>query len=180
MAQVPIEQAGDRLVRTPFFARRLLAEAGIAPVERAARMPSYSLERFAVLGRLLIAQIFLMAGTFKFLSWSDTAATMEQHGIPLIPLALPAAALTEIIGGLMILIGFKARLGALFLFLFLIPTTLLFHNFWAFDDAQERQMQMINFMKNLAIMGGLWMIVCLGAGGMSFDSRNRHSEVNHA
>ena len=87
----------------------------------------------------------------------------------LIPVLLPAAAVLELAGGLSLLLGFRARLGALALVLFLVPTTLIFHNFWAYQGP-EAQNQMIHFMKNLALMGGLLVVVGLGAGPCSFDA----------
>ena len=71
-------------------------------------------------------------------------------------------------GGLSVLTGFKARWGALALVLFLVPVTAIFHNFWTLQG-MEQQMQMIHFMKNLAIMGGLLSIVARGAGLASVD-----------
>ncbi len=69
-----------------------------------------------------------------------------------------------------LLLGFKARVGAVLLIIFLIPATLIFHNFWAFEG-MERQMQMIMFMKNLAILGGLLLVLGLGPGPISVDQR---------
>jgi putative oxidoreductase len=77
--------------------------------------------------------------------------------------------LIEIFGGLAILAGFHTRLVAWILFLFLIPTTVLFHNFWAVQGA-ARQGSMGEFEKNLAIMGGLLIVANFGAGAYSLDS----------
>jgi len=93
---------------------------------------------------------------------------MADKGMPAVPVFLVGAILCEIGGGLSLLLGCKARLGALLLFLFLIPTTLVFHNFWDYQGA-EQKMQMINFMKNLAIMGGLALVVGFGPGPISVD-----------
>jgi putative oxidoreductase len=119
-------------------------------------------------GRLLLSAIFLLSGLTKFMDWNGTAAYMAGHGLPLIPVLLPIAAIVEIAGGLAILIGFKSRLAALLLFLYLIPTTLVFHNFWTAAGI-EHVNQMQHFLKNLAIMGGLAMIVGLGPGFPSVD-----------
>ena len=69
-----------------------------------------------------------------------------------------AALLTELGAGLSLLLGYKARLGALILFLFLIPVTLTFHNFWTYTDPKEHTVHMIMFMHNLALMGGLLLV----------------------
>jgi putative oxidoreductase len=85
---------------------------------------------------------------------------------------LALAIFAELAGGLSLLLGFLTRIGAVGLFIFLIPTTLLFHNFWAAPEAQHQE-QMVNFLKNLAVMGGLLMVVAYGAGPLSIDSAMR-------
>lgn len=127
----------------------------------------------ALLGRMLLAQIFLISGVGKILDWSGTEATMASKGMPLVPLFHIGALMCELGGGLALLVGFRARLAALVLFLFLIPTTLVFHNFWAVPPAEQMQ-QTINFMKNLAIMGGLAFAMSFGPGPISID-RGGHS-----
>lgn len=119
-------------------------------------------------GRLLLSFIFLMSGYGKIVGWSGTAGYMAKAGMPAVPLFLVLAIVFELGGSLMLLLGFRARFGALMLILFLIPTTLIFHHFWSFPPA-EKQMQTINFMKNLAIMGGLLMVIAHGSGPMSLD-----------
>lgn len=69
-----------------------------------------------------------------------------------------------------VLAGYKARLGALALFAFLIPVTLVFHSYWTYP-AGEQVLQRILFMKNLAIMGGLAQVVAFGPGTLSLDAR---------
>ncbi|MEW5877470.1 MAG: DoxX family protein [Acidobacteriota bacterium] len=86
----------------------------------------------------------------------------------LVPLFLSAAILLELAGGLSLLMAFKTRIGALLLIPFLIPTTLIFHNSWALDGA-DRQMQIIHFMGNLAILGGLLVVSGRDPGSMSVD-----------
>jgi putative oxidoreductase len=122
-----------------------------------------------LLGRLLISMIFILAGFGKFMDYSATAEYMASKGMSLVPVFLVAAALIEIIGGLAVLFGVKTRWGAALLLFFLIPTTLIFHDFWNFEDA-NRQVQMIEFLKNLAIMGGLLYVLCHGAGRISIDT----------
>lgn len=79
---------------------------------------------------------------------------MAGKGIPLASVALVITLLIEIGGGLLVLTGYKARYAALVIALWLVPVTLIFHNFWASPAAQQQD-QMINFLKNLAIIGGL-------------------------
>ena len=131
---------------------------------------TYAIPWAPLAGRILLATIFLLSGLTKFTDWNGTASYMSAHGIPLIPLLLPIAALVEIAGGLAILVGVRTRAAALVLFLYLIPTTLVFHNFWSYGGL-EYVNQMQHFLKNLAIMGGLAMLVGLGPGFPSVDNR---------
>lgn len=131
------------------------------------------LERFAPLvGRILLAQIFLASGLNKIGAWEQTAGYMASKNMPLVPLFLVAAILFEVGGGLSVALGYKAKLGAAALIIFLIPASLIFHNFWTYQGI-EQQVQMIMFMKNLAIMGGLLLVIGLGAGPLSLDSRKK-------
>lgn len=121
-----------------------------------------------LLGRICLSTIFILAGIGKFLDYEGTAKYMTEAGMTMIPFFLYGAALVEILGGLSLLFGFKTRLGATILLLFLIPTTLIFHAFWNYDGAM-RTMQMIEFLKNLAIFGGLFYVVVCGPGRLSID-----------
>jgi len=123
-----------------------------------------SLESVGMLvGRILIAAIFVMAGVMKLGDPAGTGAYMTSQGIPegLAVSLLYLAAFVEIIGGLMVGFGYKVRLAGIILFLFLIPTTLIFHLF-AHQPTQV--------LKNLAIMGGLLVLSVHGAGAFSIDS----------
>jgi putative oxidoreductase len=119
-------------------------------------------------GRILLALIFIIAGFGKVTSFSGTAAYMASHGIPAAEVILIPTILIELGGGILLAIGFKARWAAFAIFLFIIPTSLIFHAFWAVDPAQV-QMQMIQFQKNLAIMGGMLYVMVNGAGPWSVD-----------
>ena len=125
----------------------------------------------AVPGRLLLSAIFLISGFGKITAFSAMAGMMASK-LPAPKLMLALAIVAEIGGGLSLLLGLLSRLGALGLFVYLIPTTLLFHNFWA-ADAAHHQEQLINFLKNLAIMGGLLMVIAHGAGPLSIDAAMR-------
>jgi putative oxidoreductase len=110
-----------------------------------------------MLGRVLLSIIFLLSGLGKIMDWDGNAKLMASQGMPLIPLLLAGAIIIELAGGLSVLLGWKVRWGALLLFLYLIPTTLIFHDFWAFSGP-EMQTQLVNFLKNLSIMGGLLLV----------------------
>jgi putative oxidoreductase len=95
---------------------------------------------------------------------------MASKGMPFSEVLLVGTIIVELGGGLMLLAGWQARIAALAIFLFIIPATLIFHNFWAVDPAQA-QGQMIHFMKNVTIMGGMLYVMAFGAGPLSLDNR---------
>jgi len=119
-------------------------------------------------GRILLSLIFLLSALGKAAGFAGTAAMMAQKGFPAASLFLAAAIGIELLGGLSVLTGYKARIGAGLLIFFLVPTTLIFHNFWAYQG-MEQQMQMANFLKNVAIAGGLALVIAFGPGRLSFD-----------
>lgn len=126
----------------------------------------------ALAGRILISAIFLMSGIAKLTDLSGTVGHMNGAGIPHAEVLAIIAGIAEICGGLAILLGFMGRLGAIGLVVFMIPTTILFHGFWRFEGA-EAKTQMVNFMKNLAIIGGLLMVAAYGPGKYSIDQKVR-------
>src|SRR3989339_161443 len=104
-----------------------------------------------LIARILISAIFLMSGWGKIINPAGTQQYMAAHGMPFAGLLLLGAIILEIGGGLSVLLGYKARWGAIALVVFLIPTTIIFHTKFS------EQLQVIMFMKNLAILGGLLM-----------------------
>jgi putative oxidoreductase len=116
---------------------------------------SVNWHRFAlVTSRVLLAFIFVFSGIMKFYNWDGSLSYMNTKNLPVPEFLLFMAAIIEIGAGLLLAFGRKVRASCLILFLYLIPTTLIFHNFWSFEGV-EAQTQMINFLKNLSIMGGL-------------------------
>lgn len=122
-----------------------------------------------LVGRLLFVLIFLKFGPNNFAK--QTIAFAASQGVPFASLVVPLSGVLALAGGLSILLGFRAKIGASLIVLFLIPVTLMMHKFWTVHDAGMAQLQMILFMKNFAILGGALMISQLGAGPMSFDAR---------
>ena len=114
-------------------------------------------------GRLLLAYIFVVNGYGKIADFSGAAGYMASAGMPMVEPLLVGAIVIELAGGLMLAAGWKARWAAWAIFLFLIPTTLIFHTAWADGE------QMIQFQKNLAIMGGMLYVAFMGAGKLSLD-----------
>ena len=86
-------------------------------------------------------------------------------------LLVPASGILALVGGLSILLGYRAKMGAWLLVLFLVPVTVMMHNFWAVKDPMMAQMQMAMFLKNVTMLGGALLISQLGAGPWSFDAR---------
>lgn len=109
-------------------------------------------------GRLLIAALFIPAGLLKVPGFAATAGYMTAKGLPVVTLLLVLTILIEAGGGLMILLGWRAREAALVLFLFLIPVTVIFHGFWGIEDPLKAAAEQRSFMKNIAIMGGVLFI----------------------
>lgn len=130
-----------------------------------------TLNRFGpLLGRLLIAFIFLFAGVGKITGFEGTVGYIASKGLPLPELGAIGATVMEIGGSLLLIVGWNTRLAAAALFVFTAMTALFFHNFWAMP-ADQAQGQMIHFMKNMAMMGGLLYVVVHGSGPISLDSR---------
>jgi putative oxidoreductase len=114
-------------------------------------------------GRLLISVIFILSGFQKITGYAATQGYMEAMHVP--GALLPLVIAVELLGGLAILVGFQTRIAAFLLAGFTLVAGVLFH----FQPAD--QMQMINFMKNLSITGGLLFVVLHGAGAFSLDNR---------
>ena len=123
-----------------------------------------------LVGRILIALIFLVSGIGKAMGLAGTAGYIASKGLPMPQVLAAIAAAVEIVGAAMIIFGWKARLGALALLVFLVPVTLLFHPFWAVP-AEQAQLQQIMFLKNLGLMGAMLYIMAYGSGPYSLDRR---------
>lgn len=123
-----------------------------------------------LLGRALLSSIFIISAIEKVTEWSRTVQTVSDKGLPLAPYFLAAAVAIELLGGLALLIGFRPRWSAALLFIYLIPVTLTMHNFWS-APGNEAQRQLVNFLKNLAIMGGLLTAASVNEDAVSARAR---------
>ena len=123
-----------------------------------------------VIGRVLLALMFILAGFSKLGNISGTAGYIASGGLPLATALAVIVGLLELLGGLAIAVGFQARWAALALGLFTVAATLLFHKFWAVP-ADQAFVQQLMFMKNLSVAGGLLFVFSLGAGPASIDAR---------
>lgn len=131
-------------------------------MSNALKTPSFT----PALGRLLMSLIFILSGVGKLAAPAATIGYIASTGLPLATLGYAAAVIIELGGGLLLLAGYQTRLVAVVLALFSIVTGLVFHH--AFGD----QNQMIHFMKNLAMAGGLLQVATFGAGAFSLDGRS--------
>jgi putative oxidoreductase len=122
-----------------------------------------------LLGRILLAFIFLQSAFDKLLHYDKALGLMTAKGMGEPQVLLPLAIAALFIGGIMVLVGWKARWGALVLIAFMIPATLYFHDYWAYPEAQQMN-QFHHFVKNLSIIGALLMILGMGSGALSVDS----------
>src|SRR5438445_9155942 len=122
-----------------------------------------------VLGRFFFALIFLLAGANHFNK--QTIGYAASQAVPLASLAVPLSGVLAMVGGLSILLGYRAKLGAWLIVVFLVPVTLMMHKFWTVQDPMMSQIQMILFMKNVSMLGGALLISQFGAGPFSLDAR---------
>lgn len=123
------------------------------------------------LGRLLFAAIFLSTLPAHFAP--EAAGYAVQKGVPLASLAVPLSGVLAFAGGLSILIGYRARLGAWLLVLFLVPVTLVMHDFWAIEDPGAAALEWAMFSKNAALVGAALLIAYFGSGPWSLDTRRK-------
>ncbi len=125
-----------------------------------------------LVGRILIALIFVMSGAGKIPGFEGTVGYIASKGLPFPALAAIAAIVVELGGGIALILGWKARWAAAAMLLFTVSAAVIFHNFWGVP-ADQAQNQMIHFMKNISMAGGLLMVVVNGSGAFSLDSRSR-------
>jgi putative oxidoreductase len=121
-----------------------------------------------LVARILYAPLFIMSLMSHFSAASVGYATAQ--GVPMASFLVPFSGIMAGIGGLSILIGYKAKWGAWLLVLFLVPVTIMMHNFWAVKDPMMMQMQMAFFIKNFALVGTALLFVYFGAGPLSIDA----------
>lgn len=127
----------------------------------------------ALLGRVLMAWLFVPAGWSKLMGFSGSVGYAAAMGVPLPEAGIALALVLELGAGLLLLLGFMTRPAALLLALFTLVASVIFHAFWALP-AEQVMMQQLLFTKNLAVIGGLLAFAAFGAGGWSLDAgRNR-------
>ena len=124
----------------------------------------------ALVGRLLLALLFLPAGISKIAGFAGTAGYIASKGLPLPALGVVIAILMEVGGSLALSAGLKTRVAALALAVFTLVATFAFHNFWGVA-ADQAMVQQLMFYKNIAVVGGLLVLAAYGAGAWSVDAK---------
>jgi putative oxidoreductase len=130
-----------------------------------------SLRYAAPAGRALYSAIFILASFGHFSR--PTIDYAAHEGVPMAAILVPLSGVMAFVGGASVLLGYRARIGATLLALFLVPVTLSMHAFWKVGDPMMAQMQQVMFMKNVGLLGGALLIVYFGAGPLSLDARHR-------
>ena len=133
---------------------------------------------FSLMGRLLLAALFLPAGLAKLSGFEGTVAYIASAGLPLPALAAAAALILEILGSLALMVGFQTRIVAAALAVFTLVASIFFHAFWAAAPDQAFVQQLL-FFKNVGVIGGLLVLVSSGAGAWSLDARKEAPSLAH-
>jgi putative oxidoreductase len=125
--------------------------------------------KYAVLaGRQLFSIIFIVASAGHLNP--ETIASAARHSVPLPHILVPLSGVLALLGGLSILFGYQTRIGAWLLVIFLVPVTLMMHNFWAVWDPAASQIEKAMFLRNVTMLGGALLISYFGAGPLSLDA----------
>jgi putative oxidoreductase len=125
-------------------------------------------DALALVGRILLGSIFVLSGFQKLTGFSAVAAGIAGKGLPMPEVLAVLTVIIELGAGLLLVVGWKARWAAFLLFLFIIPVSLVYHNFWTMEGAQAA-MNKIQFLKNVSIMGGMLVVTAFGPGRYSVD-----------
>jgi len=143
----------------------------VFPRSQVLSVPSTGTGPIILLGRFLFVVIFLMSGPRHFLS--QTIAYAASQGVLLASIAVPVSGVIALLGGLSILLGYRAKLGAWLIVLFLVGVTPMMHKFWVVSDPMMYQVQFAMFMKNVSMLGGALLISQFGSGPWSLDARRK-------
>ena len=132
--------------------------------------PNAAQDTLALIGRILVAYLFIPAGIGKLMGFGGTAGYIASVGLPLPEVGAAIAIIVELGLGIVLLLGFKTRWTAIAMALFTVATALFFHKYWSAPEAMK-MMQQINFNKNIAIAGGLLALAAFGPGRFSIDKK---------
>ena len=124
-----------------------------------------------LIGRILFSMIFLL--TIKGHFSGGTIAYAASAGVPMANVIVPISGIIAVLGALSIILGFKTKIGGWLIVIFLVPVTFMMHQFWSVKDQMAMQIQMVNFMKNMSMLGGALLIIYFGAGPISIDNMKK-------
>jgi putative oxidoreductase len=127
------------------------------------------MKAIVLLGRILFSLIFLVSSVGHFSA--QTIQYAAAQGLPWANLLVPASGVLAAVGALCIVLGYKAQVGAWLIILFLLPVTLIMHQFWAAGDPAMQEMQLAMFMKNISMLGAALLISYFGSGPLSIDKK---------
>jgi putative oxidoreductase len=122
----------------------------------------------ALVGRILLAAIFIISGFGKIGGFEDTVGYLASKGLPMPQVLAALTILVELGGGILLVLGWKARWAALAIAVFTLLAAFLFHNYWTYAEP-ERMDQYVNFWKNVSIVGGMLVVVAFGPGRYGVD-----------
>jgi len=123
-------------------------------------------------GRILFSMIFVSSGLSHIIKLGEMSQYTEAMGVPLPTVATLVTGLMILAGGLSILLGYKVKIGAILLIVFLIPTSFIANAFWTIQDAMQAQMHLAMFMKNIAMTGGALIFFYFGTGPLSIEKQS--------
>ena len=132
--------------------------------------PNAAQDTLALIGRILVAYLFIPAGIGKLMGFGGTVGYITLVGLPLPEVGAAIAVIVELGLGIVLLLGFKTRWTAIAMALFTVAAALFFHKYWSAPEAMK-MMQQINFNKNIAIAGGLLALAAFGPGRFSIDKK---------
>ena len=132
--------------------------------------PNATQDTLALIGRILVAYLFIPAGIGKLMGFGGTVGYITSVGLPLPEVGAAIAVIVELGLGIVLLLGFKTRWTAIAMALFTVAAALFFHKYWSAPEAMK-MMQQINFNKNIAIAGGLLALAAFGPGRFSIDKK---------
>ena len=135
-------------------------------------MSNSAQSQMLLVGRILLAAVFLVAGIRKALAFAGSVGYLTKLGFPAPEVMAVIAIIVEVGGGALLVLGWQARKIAWLMILFVAIATLMAHRFWEFDAAQYAN-QMNHFLKNAAIIGGMLYVAVFGPGALSVDGRSR-------
>jgi len=125
---------------------------------------------FILIARLALSVLFLWSGVMKVLAYGAFVAYLHTKGVPFVQIAAPIATAVEVLGGIMLVVGFLIRPLGLVMAVYTLATAVLGHDFWNVTDAALQHDMVIHFWKNVGLAGGFLLLFVTGAGGASIDA----------